>query len=382
LDASFTPDIALGYGGVIAVQTEVDGKVLVSGDYTTVDGMPRKNLARLNANGSLDTSFNPGTGPSTTINGQVPRVRGIAIQADGKVLVGGGFNKFNGVSVNYLTRLIADQGGTVEFGSASFTVDENGGSATIAVQRTGSTNGTVAVNYLTSNGTATAGLDYLAWAGVLMFGPGETNKIFAVPILPDALVEGDETVNLALANPLGGVILGNLQSATLTIINNSELVVNTAPVLGLPPDQTIIELATLIVTNAASDIDFPPNTLTYQLKSPPSGASIDNFGVIHWTPSETQGPSTNMITTVVTDNGVPPLSATNSFSVIVTEVNSTPVLSVPTTQTVTELSTLTVTNTASDADLPANTLTFSLVSAPSGVNLNPSTGVLTWTPTE
>src|SRR5205823_14158220 len=157
---------------------------------------------------SLDTSFNPGTGPSTTINGQVPRVRGIALQADGKVLVGGGFNKFNGVSANYLARLIADQGGTVAFGKASFTVDENGGSATIAVQRTGSANGTVAVNYLTSNGTATAGPDYVAQAGVLVFGPGETNKAVTVPLYADAVVENDEKVNLALGNPVGGGTLG------------------------------------------------------------------------------------------------------------------------------------------------------------------------------
>src|SRR5207244_3718457 len=93
-------------------------------------------------------------------------------------------------------------------------------------------------------------------------------------------------------------------------------------------------------------------------------------------------PSTNLITVRVTDNGAPPSSDTRSFTVIVNEVNSAPVLTVPIDQTVTELSTLTVTNTASDADLPANTLTFGLVSAPTGVNLNPSTGVLTWTPTE
>src|SRR5205814_7178188 len=73
---------------------------------------------------------------------------------------------------------------------------------------------------------------------------------------------------------------------------------------------------------------------------------------------------------------------TRSFTASVNEVNSAPVLTVPIDQTVTELSTLTVTNTAIDADLPANTLTFGLVSAPTGVNLNPSTGVLTWTPTE
>src|SRR3989454_12505037 len=62
--------------------------------------------------------------------------------------------------------------------------------------------------------------------------------------------------------------------------------------------------------------------------------------------------------------------------------SSAPVLTVPTAQTVAELSTLRVTNSASDADLPANTLTFSLVSAPAGVNLNPSNGVLSWTPSQ
>src|SRR4030095_12552257 len=89
-----------------------------------------------------------------------------------------------------------------------------------------------------------------------------------------------------------------------------------------------------------------------------------------------------LITVKVTDNGAPQSSDTKSFTVVVAEANSAPVLTVPTDQAVTELSTLTVTNTASDADLPANALTFSLVSAPSGVNLDPASGVLTWTPSE
>src|SRR5437762_1536438 len=101
-----------------------------------------------------------------------------------------------------------------------------------------------------------------------------------------------------------------------------------------------------------------------------------------WTPTEAQGPSTNLITVRVSDNGAPQSSDTRSFTVVVPEANSAPVLTVPTDRTVTELSTLTVTNTASDTDLPANTLTFSLVSAPAGVDVDPSTGVLTWTPTE
>src|SRR5213075_1848847 len=114
-----------------------------------------------------------------------------------------------------------------------------------------------------------------------------------------------------------------------------------------------------------------------------SGVNLDpSTGVLSWTPSEAQGPSTNVITVKLTDNGAPRLSDTKSFTVVVSEANSAPVLTVPTDRTIAELSTLTVTNTASDSDIPANTLTFSLVSAPSGVNLDPSTGVLTWTPSE
>src|SRR5439155_1631567 len=133
---------------------------------------------------------------------------------------------------------------------------------------------------------------------------------------------------------------------------------NSAPVLTVPTAQSVAELNTLTVTNSASDPDLPANTLTFSLVSAPAGVNLDsNTGVLSWTPSEAQGPSTNLITVRVTDNGAPQLSDTKSFTVVVTEANSAPVLTVPTAQTVAELSTLTVTNSASDTDLPANTLT-------------------------
>src|SRR5213075_178563 len=158
---------------------------------------------------------------------------------------------------------------------------------------------------------------------------------------------------------------------------------NSAPVLTVPADRTIAELSTLTVTNTARDTDLPANSLTFSLVSAPAGVNLDpSTGVLSWTPSEAQGPSTNVITVKLTDNGAPRLSDTKSFTVVVNEANSAPVLTVATDRTISELSTLTVTNTASDSDLPANTLTFSLVSAPAGVNLDPSTGVLSWTPTE
>jgi len=140
---------------------------------------------------------------------------------------------------------------------------------------------------------------------------------------------------------------------------------------------------TLVVTNRATDPDLPPNTLAFSLVSAPTGVTLDSHtGVLSWTPTEAQGPGAFMITVKVTDNGTPPLSDTGSFTVMVSEINSVPALVVPPDQTIDELNTLVVTNTAGDADLPANTLSFSLVSAPSGVSLDAVTGVLTWTPTE
>src|SRR5437667_3827925 len=105
-------------------------------------------------------------------------------------------------------------------------------------------------------------------------------------------------------------------------------------------------------------------------------------GVLTWTPTEAQGPSTNLIRVKVTDNGLPALSATNSFTIVVNEVNLAPVLTVPPNQTIDELTTLVVTNTAVDADIPANTVAFTLLSPPAGMTIDSSTGVLTWTPTE
>src|SRR6266702_3285957 len=154
-----------------------------------------------------------------------------------------------------------------------------------------------------------------------------------------------------------------------------------APVLTLPGTQTIAEQTVLSVNATATDSDLPANTLTFALVSGPTGLTVSSAGAIAWTPTEAQGPSTNTVTVRVSDNGSPSLSATNTFLVIVTEVNTAPVLTVPATQTIAEQTALSVNATASDSDLPANTLTFALVSGPAGLTVS-SAGVIAWTPTE
>jgi hypothetical protein len=130
------------------------------------------------------------------------------------------------------------------------------------------------------------------------------------------------------------------------------------------------------------DVDLPAPTLTYKLVASPTGLAISSNGIITWNPDESAGPSTNIVTTVVTDNGVPKLSSTNSFTVVVQEVNTAPVLLPQSSrQLIAGFDALTVTNRATDSDLPANSLEYQLLNPPAGASID-ANGIITWTPAE
>ena len=184
--------------------------------------------------------------------------------------------------------------------------------------------------------------------------------------------------NIIVTNPDGQSVTN--ASGLFTVIAS-----NHPPVLTALSNRTIVELTTLAFTNSATDPDIPTNTLTFSLDTgAPSNATLNaTSGVFSWTPTEAQGPNTNAISVIVTDNGSPSLSATQSFTIIVLETNSAPTLTTISDRTITELTTLTFTNSASDFDLPTNTLAFSLATgAPSNATLNASSGLFSWTPTE
>jgi hypothetical protein len=97
--------------------------------------------------------------------------------------------------------------GFLSFKSLDFAANENSGAATVTVERTGGSAGSVKVDYATSDGTAKAGSDYTATSGTLTFTDGETSKTFSVPIFNDNLIEGTETFNLSLSNATNGAVL-------------------------------------------------------------------------------------------------------------------------------------------------------------------------------
>jgi hypothetical protein len=116
---------------------------------------------------------------------------------------------------------------TLQFSGAAYTASEAGGIAKITVRRSGSTAGSVTVDYATGDGTATAaGGDYTSTAGTLTFGPNVVIQTFGVPILNDTTAEPPETVRLTLSTPGPpfAAELGALPTATLTITDDDQAV--------------------------------------------------------------------------------------------------------------------------------------------------------------
>jgi hypothetical protein len=123
--------------------------------------------------------------------------------------------------------------GVLQLSASAYSVNENGGTVTITVTRTGGSDGAVAVSYATSDGSATDPADFLDAAGTLNWADGDAApKTFQVTIVDDLLDEPDETFGVALSNPQVAP-LGSPASATVTILDDDVPVVLNPGILQL-----------------------------------------------------------------------------------------------------------------------------------------------------
>jgi len=111
LDTSFDPGTGTGPGSsngriVFSIAIQPDGKIVIGGDFENINGIARSGIARLNADGSLDTSFDPGAG--VDILSPELGIKNILLQPDGKILAGGQFSQFNGSPISGIVRLNSD----------------------------------------------------------------------------------------------------------------------------------------------------------------------------------------------------------------------------------------------------------------------------------
>jgi uncharacterized delta-60 repeat protein len=155
LDKDVDPNGNVGWGsgwGIQCVGLQADGKILIGGEFTTIGGTTSNNIARLNPDGSLDIDFNPNA------NGLV---RSIAVQADGKILIGGKFTTVGGKERSHYARLNSD--GTLDESFPTFLLE--GGDYewvySIAVQSDGK---------ILVGGSFTA-IGYVVWNRIARFYP-------------------------------------------------------------------------------------------------------------------------------------------------------------------------------------------------------------------
>ena len=142
LDASFNIEGAGATGYVYGIGLQSDQKIIIGGAFTSYNGTTTNRLARLNTDGSLDTSFNIGTGAASGINA-------LAVQNDDKIIIAGGFATYNGTESKNIARITAS--GSLD---TSFVVGTGANFAVNAVAL--QSNGKVIIggNFTTYNGTA------------------------------------------------------------------------------------------------------------------------------------------------------------------------------------------------------------------------------------
>jgi uncharacterized repeat protein (TIGR01451 family)/uncharacterized delta-60 repeat protein len=223
-DGSIDTNFNVGLGGnnsVLAIALDSQQRILVGGEFTTFSGVTRNGITRLNPDGTVDPTINFGSGA----NGFVDT---IVVQTNDEIDLGGGFNGFDGLPATNFVRLYGGAvsgNGSIQFSQAIFGTDENSTNATVTIERLGgegTATNTVSVQFSTADGTGVAGQNYVTVSTNITFPLGETFETITIPILNGSAVGSNAIVYLNLSNPVGGQ-LGSQPSAELIITN-----VNTA----------------------------------------------------------------------------------------------------------------------------------------------------------
>jgi cold shock CspA family protein len=198
-----------------------------------------------------------------------------------------------------------------------------------------------------------------------------------VSISPETgLISGTISHNAAAGSPFSSTVTAT-DSAGAVVTGRFTWSVadeNRAPSLASVDDMEIDELTPLAISLEASDPDLPDDNLRFSLVDAPSAATISATGMLRWTPDERAGPGEHDFRVRVVDSGEPARSDEVSFTVSVGEVNRAPVLSPIPDLPLRPGDRVDLVASASDADYPRNTLTFSASGLPPGAAIDSASG--------
>lgn len=269
-------------------------------NYTMTDGTATSPADYTNQSGSL--TFAPGvtsmtfpvvfnditrTNPTGTVNLSLSQPGTNSPQA---VFPSGGTTAT--ATIDYL------QSNTVTLDASSYAVNEDAGTATIQVDRSGSNlSSTTTVNYATANGTpyatdptnpddAQAGRDYTASSGTVTFAAGQTTQTITVPLLDVSTFAGTRSFTLSLSNPSTGNQLGATTSTTVAITDNT-----------VAGDDTPSGYATFdegVQTNGP----YYTNNYLDLVSTPGNGLNYSDFPEVEFGPGSTVYPSNYAVSSV------------------------------------------------------------------------------------
>ncbi len=278
VDFSFSTGAGLN-GTVYAVAVQPDGKILIGGDFTMVNNTNRSRIARLHPNGSLDVTFNP---PGGAAGGAV---RAILLQPDGNIVVGGSFTNFNGAARNHLARLLPSGGLDPSFDAGS-----GADAAVLALALQGNGRILVAGDFHVFNGVSRNRLTRLAPDGSIdpsiNFGTGANSFIAAVLLQPNEQIvigggftEFNGVPRQYVARLIGGVNDGagtfNFISGVFTVNENGTNAVITVSRDGGTAGIGTVNFSTFDGSGfAPGDYQATNGTLTF-----PPGETLQTFSV-------------------------------------------------------------------------------------------------------
>ena len=236
----------------------------------------------------------------------------------------------------------------------------------------------------------------VAEGNLLSFSLNATDAEQAIQRLAFGLVRGPEGLTVStnglvswkpteLQGPSTNSILVRVTDdgePALSHTNSIEIIVrevNQAPTTVALAPRKVSEGNLVSFAITASDADQPAQRLSFSLMGAPDGVSVSTNGVLSWKPTESQGPSTNLIRIRISDDGSPSLSVTNSVEIVVREVNVPPQFAPLGPKAVRPGDELVFPLNASDLDLPVQNLTYRIVSGPTGLTVS-TNGLIRWKP--
>lgn len=299
----------LASGGVIHVQPA--SSVSAGSGFSTEGDILIASGGAFSAEGTLTQ-----TGGATTLSGSSAVLNAASVDLQGGILAGIGtvnasVTNAGAISPGLSPGILTINGGYTQAAAGSLAIELNGVAAGTGYDQ------------LRVNGAVSLG-------GTLSVTRGFDSAVGDTFVVLEK--DGSDAINGTFTDlQEGGIVTAGGMRFQITYLGgtgNDVLLthINTAPVLAQIEDKNVIEETPLTFTVTATDVDAPPQTVSFTLDAgAPAGASIHpTAGVFSWTPTQAQPPGSYMITVRASDSGSPSLSDAQTFAVTVLESNQAP----------------------------------------------------------